>query len=135
MSAGFLRRIGLRKISLSLRGSSGNTRAPRPRQHGSPVTTTANMVGVVAGVITVARVVADMTPTTVAVHHPHPRIGVTATGHVIVVLAALVSVIAPPHHALALVHPLNNLRLAVQRCSGLDSRQQLMKQWRSVHVR
>jgi len=41
----------------------------------SPVITTANMVGVVVGVIAVARVVADMTFTTVAVHHPHPWIG------------------------------------------------------------
>jgi len=73
MSVVFLRRIALRKISHSLRGSSGNTRASRPRQHGSPVITTANMVGVAEGVIAVARIVADMTPTTVAVHHP--RIG------------------------------------------------------------
>ena len=58
------------------------------------------MVVVVEGVITVVRAVEDTTVVVVAAHFPHPRIGVTVTGRIIVVPAALVSV-APLHLALA----------------------------------
>ena len=58
------------------------------------------MVVVVSGFITVVRAVEDMTATVIAVHVPHLRIRVTETGHIIVVLAALVNV-APLHPALA----------------------------------
>ena len=93
------------------------------------------MVVVVAGVITVARAVEDMTVEAVAVHVSHPRIGVTAIGRIIVVPAALVSV-ALLHPALAPVLPPNvMLRLVVPKCSGADSLQQWMYQWISVYVR
>ena len=95
------------------------------------------MVVVVAGVITVARAVEDMTveAVAVAVLVPHPRIGVTATGRIIVVPAALVSV-ALLHPALAPVLLLTvMLRLVAPKCLEVDSLQQWINQLRSVHVR
>ena len=93
------------------------------------------MVVVVTGVITVARAVEDMTVTVVAIHTPHSRIGVIVIGRIIVVLVALVSV-APLHPALAPVLLLTvMLRLVAPKCLEVDSLQQWMYQWRSVHVR
>ena len=104
-------------------------------QHRYPATTTTIMVVVVAGVITVARAVEGMTVEAVAVHVPHPWIGLTATGRIIVVPAVLVSV-ALLHPALAPVPVLNvMLRLVAPKCLEVDSLQQWMYQWRSVHVR
>ena len=81
------------------------------------------MVVVVAGVITVARAVEDMTVVVVAVHVPHPRIGATATARIIVVPVALVSV-APLHPALAPVLLLNvMLRLVAPKCLEVDNLQ------------
>ena len=91
------------------------------------------MVVVVAGVITVARAVEDVTA--VAAHAPHPRIGVTVTGLIVVALVALVSVVLL-HPALAPVLLLTvMLRLVAPKCLEVDSLQQWMYQWRSVHVR
>ena len=91
------------------------------------------MVVVVAGVITVARAVEEMT--VVAVHIPHPWIGVTVTGHIIFVLVALVSVVLL-HPALAPVILLTvMLRLVAPTFLEVDSLQQWIYQWRSVYVR
>ena len=93
------------------------------------------VVVVVAGVITVARAVEDMTVEAVAVHVPHPRIGVTVTGHIIIVLTALVSV-APLHPDLDSVLLLTvMLRLVAPKKLEVDSLQQWINQLRSVHVR
>ena len=93
------------------------------------------MMVVVTGVITVARTVEDMIVEAVVVLVPHPRIGVTATGRIIVVPAALVSV-ALLHPALAPVLLLTvMLRLVAPKCLEVDSLQQWINQLRSVHVR
>ena len=84
------------------------------------------MVVVVAGVITVARAVEDMTVEAVLVLVHHHRIGVTAICCITVVPAALVSV-ALLHPALAPVLLLTvMLRLVAPKFLDVDSLQQWM---------
>ena len=90
-------------------------------QHVYPATMTTIMVVVVVGVKIVARAVEDMTAAVVAVHVTHPRIGVTVTGHIIVVLVDLVNVMLF-HPALAPVLLLIvMLRLITPKCLDADS--------------